>query len=328
MLWKHRDQTANLDTRIVHVEGGTYSYTALANSYHKLNNSAYAGVNEVGFGLISTSTRNLIKECAPTNPPKYEYSLIVEALRECATVDEFEALLKQRIRRAGFQSNIGVGDASGGAAYFEIWGDGYKRYDTAQQASGYDIRTNFSFAGDDNKRGNSTRRYRTVEAQMSKKSCFAVEDFVGFSRSFYSADKGDILASDKTYYDANYTVPRASSVGCIVIVCSETPRMEVIIGHPVAGFSVPVWVAAKHAIPQCVAGRGMFDLSRKFTTMAYTKVGKSNRLNKKVVKKALGVKTKAPNSKHLPDDIASFNAAIDRTFEQHRARLEQVLRLQ
>lgn len=329
MLWKHRDQTKWADTRVAHFDDGKYAYTALVNSYYKQNYSVYGGINSAGFGIMSTSTSNLKRDYEVETPPEYEYSLSTEALRECATVDEFEELLKRRRRSSGSQSNIGVGDRFGGAAYFEIWSDGYKRYDVKDRKEGYDIRTNFSFAGDYNRRGASERRYRTVDAQMRGVKSFAAADFIGYSRSFFSADKGcNILSDNQTYKDANYTVPRASSVGSMVIVCGAEPRIDIIVGHPVAGFAVPVWVDAKHSIPQCVAGRAMFELGQRFVRAAYTKSGKSKILNKDIARKALSVKTQIKTPKRMPKDIDAFNAAVDRTFEKHRNRLVQVLRLE
>ena len=333
MLWKHRDQTSTIDTRVAHFEGGRYSYTALVNSYHDRDRRAYAGVNEVGLGIISTATKNLDVRNRGSHDEEYterRYGLIVEGLRECATVDEFEALIKKSVRRDHFQSNIGVGDASGGAAYFEIWSDGYRRYDVKERPRGYDIRTNFSFAGDDSKRGASVRRYRTVDVQMREKGVYSSADFIAMSRSFFSADKGgDILANNEVYKEANYTVPRYSSVGATVVVCGKNPRIDVIVGHPVAGFAVPVWVECKHHIPKCLAGRAMFDLAQQFSAAAYEpqKSGQGYTLNKDVARKALKVKTIVKYTPTPPLDIEAFNASVDNIFDEHRSRMERVLRL-
>lgn len=326
ILWKHRDQTKTKDTRVAYFNDGKYSFTGLVNSYHSQSGTVYGGLNSAGFGIISTATKNL-KQGNGTNSEQAtsNYSLSGVALRECATVDEFEALLARYPRKADFQSNIGVGDSQGGAAYFEIWGDGYRRYDVNERAEGYDIRTNFSFAGRDEERGSSERRYRTVEAQMRNKTSFSVEDFVGFSRSFYSADKGDILADDTPAREANYVVPRPSSVGCIVIVCGKNPHMEVAVGHPVATFTVPVWVAAQKSIPKCIAGRGMFSLSSEFVAKAYKKQGKYTYLNKPLVRQVLKVKTKVVAPAQMPKDIVAFNAKVDKVFEKHRQKIMRIL---
>ena len=322
LIWKHRDQTNVTDCRIVYFDDGKYAYTALANSYVSVGSSTLAGVNEVGFGYISTATSNLHRSPV-TQIERYngKYGLMCRALRECRTVDEFEQLLKTHGRYASFESNVGVGDAEGGAAYFEIWSDGYARYDVDT----YDVRTNFSFAGRDDKRGRSVRRYDTVMAQMEGKSSFSTSDFIGYSRSFFSADKGDVLADNNPFREANYVVPRPSSVASVVVVCSKNPRMDVIIGHPVAGMAVPVWVAAKNNIPKCVGGRAMYDLGRKFVEKAYYKQGKSTYLNKDVARKALKVNNHIKTPKSMPEDITKFNAKIDRIFEKHYQQMVRIL---
>lgn len=322
MLWKHRDQTSINDCRVAYFDDGKYAYTALVNSYVRVGESTLAGVNEAGFGCITTATRNLSRK--PTKKGvKYsgKYTLSCRALRECATVDEFEQMLKRSVRSADFQSNVGVGDATGAAAYFEIWSDGYARYDVDT----YDVRTNFSFAGRDDKRGTSVRRYDTVRAQMDGKKSFVPSDFFGYSRSFFSAELGDVLANDKPFREANYIVPRPSSVASVVIICSENPRMEVIVGHPVAGISVPVWVAAKRDIPKCVGGRAMYDLGRLYASKAYYKQGKAIFLNKAVANRVVKIENHIKTPKDMPRDIVKFNTKIDRIFEKHRQKIVDVL---
>ena len=320
IIWKHRDQTGLKDCRIAHFDDGKYAYTALVNSYVSVGTNTLAGVNEAGFGYISTATKHLSREPKEELQPNSKYSLMCHALRECKSVDEFEALLSTYHRRASFELNVGVGDAEGNAAYFEIWSDGYCRYDVET----FDVRTNFSFASPDGYRGTSERRYRTVMEQLSDKKNFATSDFIDLSRSYWSADKGDVLATNSPYKCANYTVPRASSVASVVIVCNENPRMDVIIGHPVAGFSVPVWVAAGHNIPKCIAGRAMFDLGSAFVKAAYTG-GKSKYLNKDIAQKALKIENHIKTPTKIPNDIAKFNEKVDRVFEKHCQQIMRIL---
>lgn len=321
ILWKHRDQTNITDCRIAHFDDGKYAYTALINSYVSVGTAVLGGVNEVGFGCISTATKNLHRAPQQTLPQSSKYTVTCQALRECRTVDDFENMLKMRRRGASFESNVGVADAEGGAAYFEIWSDGYCRYDVKD----FDVRTNFSFAATSSVRGASERRYRTVMEQMVGQKSFSAGDFIDYSRSYWSADKGDVLSAETPYRDNNYTVPRASSVASIVIVCSENPRMDVIVGHPVAGMAVPVWVAAGDNIPKCVAGREMYDLGRRFVAKAYEKRGKSNYLNKEVVSKALNIENHIKVPTTMPTDIAKFNAKVDRIFEKHLRQMMQIL---
>ncbi len=324
ILWKHRDQTKNPASKIKHFTDGTYSYTALVSASVK-SESAFAGLNSAGFGIISTATKNLPIDKSDTTGYKHSGQILRYALRECATVDEFEQTLRTKKRSSAFQGNIGVADSTGAAAYFEVWGSGYKRYDVEQTKHGYDIRTNFSFAGSVEKRGTTERRHRSLEAMMEGKRSFESKDFFAYSRSYFSSDKGDVLLSDKPYTCTNYTVPRSSSIACIVIVCGANPRMDVTVGHPVAGFQIPVWVESGDRLPQCIATREMFDLAHKFTSKAYTKSGKYYRVDKDVVLRALGVRTRFKYPKTMPTNIDAFNAKADAAFAEHRKRMMKVL---
>ena len=136
---------------------------------------------------------------------------------------------------------------------------------------------------------------------------------------------GDVLASDKPFREANYIVPRPSSVASVVIVCSDNPRIEAIVGHPVAGISVPVWVAAKREIPKSVGGRAMYDLGRLYASKAYYKQGRAIFLNKAVAAKVVKIENHIKTPKSMPQDIAKFNTKIDRIFEKHRQKIVDVL---
>lgn len=324
ILWKHRDQTKNPDSKIEHFTDGKYSYTALVNA-HVPSRSVYAGLNSAGFGIINTNTKNLpVDDSDPTGELKAG-TIMRDALRECATVEEFEQLLRATKRASTFQSNIGCADSTGAAAYFEVWSDGYKRYDVDETKHGYDIRTNFSFAGSVEKRGTTERRHRSLEAQMEGKRTFTSKDFFGYSRSYFSADRGDVLLSERPYTCTNYTVPRSSSIACIVIVCGKHPRMDVTVGHPVAGFQIPVWVEAGEHLPTCIATSAMYDLSKQFMDKAYTKTGKYYRVEKDVVLRALSVRTRFKYPTTMPADIDAFNKKADAAFTEHRKRMIKVL---
>ena len=76
------------------------------------------------------------------------------ALMTCATVSEFEELLKKLPKPLGVEANFGVIDAFGGAAYFETNNFYYTKFDVNDvkiAPKGYLIKTNFSFSGDTTK---------------------------------------------------------------------------------------------------------------------------------------------------------------------------------
>ena len=334
LLWKHRDNTVGTNTRIDYITGGKYTYTAVVPNNYRYARSAYAGINEVGFGVISTATKNLPEstpeEYKACHRRRLKGGVLWNGLRECATVDEFEEMLKTTKRSRRSHSNIGVGDASGAVAYFEIWDVGYRRYDVSESGNdGFDVRANFSHAGDAKKRGSSLRRYNLIMNEMKEhKGAFTPFDFIGYSRSYDSVKFGDVLTCDKVSVCSNHTVPRSSTIGAFVMVCDgKNPRLLVINGHSVPGVAVPVYVKAKGEIPQCVKGNSMRLLAEDFQAKAYIPVADKIRvMNKDLISKVLKVKQpKIEMPKEMPSDIRAFNATIDRKFVGYEKRVRKVL---
>ena len=334
LLWKHRDNTIGTNTRIDYITGGKYAYTAVVPNNHRYARGVYAGINEVGFGVISTATKNLPE----STPEEYQAchrrrlkgGVLWNGLRECATVDEFEEMLKTTKRSRRSHSNIGVGDASGAVAYFEVWEVGYRRYDVGKSGNdGFDVRANFSHAGDAKKRGSSLHRYNLIMNEMKEhKGAFTPFDFIGYSRSYNSVKFGNILTCDKVSVCSNHTVPRSSTIGAFVMVCDgKNPRLLVINGHSVPGVAVPVYVKAKGEIPQCVKGNSMRLLAEDFQAKAYIAVADKIRvMNKELIAKVLKIKQpKIEMPKEMPSDIRAFNATIDKKFAAHEKRVRKVL---
>lgn len=334
LLWKHRDNAKYTNTRIEYIADGTYAYTAVVPNNERYAKGVYAGVNEKGLGIISTATKNLPE----STPEEYKAcglrrlrgGAMWVGLRECATIDEFEELLKTTKRSRRSHSNYGVGDATGAVAYFEIWDVGYRRYDVSKSGNdGFDVRSNFSHAGDPTKMGTSKRRYDLIINEMaSHKGAFTPHDFIGYSRSYNSLRYGNVLEMEKRYYCSNHTVPRASTVGSFVIVCDgNNPRMLVMNGHSVSSLAVPVYVKAKEYIPECVHGNAMRLLSNDFREKAYTTTASNKKfLNKELIKKVLKIKQpKIDMPQDMPSDIRAFNAQIDKRFYKHEKRVRKVL---
>ena len=334
LLWKHRDNTVGTNTRIDYITGGKYNYTAVVPNNHKYATGVYAGINEAGFGVISTATKNLPEstpeEYKACNRRRMKGGALWNGLRECATVDEFEEMLKTTKRSRRSHSNIGVGDASGAVAYFEVWDVGYRRYDVSTSGNdGFDVRSNFSHAGDPKKRGSSLRRYNLIMNEMgAHKGTFSPFDFIGYSRSYNSVKHGDVLTCGKVSVCSNHTVPRSSTIGAFVMVCDgKNPRLLVINGHSVPGLAVPVYVKAKQEIPQCVKGNAMRLLAEDFQAKAYIPVADKIRvMNKELISKVLKIKQpKIAMPKEMPSNIRAFNASVDKRFAAYEKRVRKVL---
>ncbi len=332
LLWKHRDNTFS-NTRVDYVTGGKYAYTALVPNTRRWNRGSFAGINEVGLGTITTATSNLpiaTKEEWEACPRKrIGGASWVVALCECTTVDEVEELLRTTKRGLGSQSNLGVADATGAVAYFEVWDLGYRRYDVDSSNGGFDVRANFSHARTVSSKGASNRRYELTMKEMKEhKGVFTPKQLIGYSRSYNSLKFGNVLNSNERYICQNHTVPRHSTVGAIVLVCDgKNPRMLVMNGHSVSSVAVPVYVKAKRNIPQCVRGGAMRELSEDFRAKAYFRPADGiSILNKELVRKVLNIKQpKIDMPREMPADIHAFNAHIDELYAKYERKVRKIL---
>lgn len=328
ILWKNRESNS-YRTSVRYCTSEKYAYTAVAPT-HKPELGVLCGVNEVGFGIVNTATRNL-----PSNDKQGTGSrapFMRDALINCCTVEEFELFVRNYERGAKFTTNVGVGDASGAAAFFEIWGDGYRRYDVDKMERGYDVRSSFSFAGDMKRLGKSKHRYDAMLEQMARKRKFSAQDFYDYSCSYYVAGKGDALKDEKKLMNHRYeTVPHRSTVGSFTIVCGKHPRILVSMGYPAACPAIPVWVEAKENIPQCLSGDASHRLGRRFIKAAYVDDGKSKSgkrkyyLNKPLVREALKMKRCFPMAAKMPKNIEKFNRKVDKAFEKHRSSIDALI---
>ena len=322
MLWKHRD-SPSWDCHVEYIEGGKYAYTALVSPDRKYT---YCGINEKGFAVMNTVSENLVKSKSVAQGPGAIFNMS-KALRECATVDEFEMWLKSTNGVRPYVTNFAVGDAMGAVAFFEVWSEDYKRYDVDERKEGFDIRSNFSFAGDMVNIGPSVPRYDIAMHQMKGKKCHTPYDFYHYSRNYMLRDGVDALDAEGVFVCNDITIPRYMSVASAVMVCDgENPRMLAMVGHPVVGAPVPVYVKAKNAIPECVGGRSALELSEAFRAKAYKQIDKLRyETNEPLVKALLKYGTQYKMPKKMPCNIEKFNAKVDRFFENHAKKVRKVL---
>ncbi|MBT8444580.1 MAG: peptidase C45, partial [Gammaproteobacteria bacterium] len=125
LLWKTRD-TSSRHNEVVRFTDGKYEYLALVTAGQ--NRSAWAGSNEKGFCIMNSVSTDFRRGGAGNGPGNGRMMKI--ALQSCATVADFEALLKKTDesgRRT--RANFGVIDATGAAAVFETSPDSYTRFD-------------------------------------------------------------------------------------------------------------------------------------------------------------------------------------------------------
>lgn len=322
LLWKHRD-SPDWDCHVEYIEGGKYAYTALVS---KDKRYTYCGINEEGFAILNTVSENLVKS-PQIATGSGAIANMATALSVCATVEEFDAWLAKSNGKRPYVTNFAVGDATGALAYFEVWCENFKRYDVSERKEGFDIRSNFSYSGDMKNPGPSVPRYDIVMDQMRKKKSHTPYDFYHYSRNFVLRDGTQALDAEGVFVCNDITVPRYFSVASMVMVCDkENPRLLAMVGHPVVGIPVPVYVKAKSAIPACVAGRTALELSEAFRSKAYNKIAELKYgVNEPLIKALLkyGAQYKMPSQQ--PKEIDKFNAKIDKFFAKHAQKVRTVL---
>ena len=265
LLWKHRD-TGTEWNHIEHFKGPKYAFTALVNSRDKERKEAWAGANEKGFAIMNTASYNM-KPDSLKYLPEREGEVMKEALGVCASVAEFEEFLKNMKLPRALETNFGVIDAEGGAAYFEVWDYGYTKYDAndvANAPNGYIIRSNYSFSGAQDE-GMGYIRYQNAEYLLHKAyatgTLSAEWIFSSASRSFYHAILGnDALSSSPNGWAVDQDfIPRNSSSASVVVEGvskGENPDATTIwsvIGYPPCSYAVASWVKAKNEIAAVIA---------------------------------------------------------------------------
>jgi len=266
LLWKTRDAGA-LDNEVIWNTSGKYHFVSVITAGQP--EASWMGVNEKGFAIINTASSDLGSGQPEAPDPTVARSVLnngtfmAEALRECATVEEFEALLKAT-NTSGRQTatNFGVIDGTGAAAFFETADHQYWRYDAANTEKGYILRTNFAINGA--REGmlvwhRSMDRYLQTDELMRD---FFLTDRIDFKeiakiqvRSFGDADgnlvplpiTGSFEGHPRGYYPHDHSINRSSSVSFAVIQgihLEEDPRLSTmwtILGQPSTGILVPYW---------------------------------------------------------------------------------------
>ncbi|MBO4263983.1 MAG: hypothetical protein J5871_04825 [Bacteroidales bacterium] len=258
LVFKQRD-TSDPYNVLRHVKGGKYAYTGIFHASDKAAEESYGGANDAGFAIINNMSYNLHHD---KYGPQNGY-LISKALAECATVSDFEAMVRAMPEPRRLEANFGVADATGAIAYFEVGDLTITRYDVPD--GGWLVRSNFSISGEAGK-GSGMARYETAyRTMLSHKGKFAPEDLIdGLGRTFYNALlRADMLRRSPAgvAVDLDF-IPRTTTTSAICIEVpahGEAPSGSIIwtaIGYTPCCYAVPVWVAAGDAIPAALAPAG------------------------------------------------------------------------
>jgi hypothetical protein len=256
MLWKNRD-TDFLNNKVLFVSESPYSYLALVNAEDRSGRWVYAGLNSAGFAIFNSVAYNLPETGGDMKD--LEGMIMADALRRCASVDDFEAFLKENLGPSlGSLANFGVLDARGGAALFEVSNHAYKKITAADQPEKYLVNTNFARSGE-NGAGAGYLRFERASQLFRQAPLGQLSPSWILSR--FSRDTGHALVrqpafsqfrefSGKTpcWLASRDTIDREST-SAAVVVCGRKPGAAdslatfwVQLGEPLFTIAVPLWV--------------------------------------------------------------------------------------
>lgn len=270
ILFKNRDTDLEKNSLVL-FNDGKYRYMGIVNGTEKgWDKSVWGGYNETGFAIINSAAYNNNIDDT-TSLRGRDGVLMKRALMVCSSLEDFEKFLDTLKKPYGVNSNYGVIDASGGAAYYETGNYKYVKVDANDPEAAPDgiiIRTNHSMSSDLTK-GFGFNRYETARALLSEaaKSKNLTPQYLmkSIPRSLYHARIGRDLSHnmptkrDVPQYEffVDY-IPRLSTTSSFMIVgvndkdhVDET-MMWTILGFPLTSLALPAWLSSGE-VPKALA---------------------------------------------------------------------------
>ena len=271
LLWKHRDSD-DFNNKMVFIKGAKYDYIGLVNSDDS-HCQVWGGTNSAGFSIVNSASYNLKPKDDRTEKKDQEGIVMRIALENCATLEDFKRLLDTLPKPLGVETNFGVIDTTGGAAYFETDNFKYTVYDVNNPKiapDGYLIRTNYSFSGRENE-GAGYNRYITAnalikEALKSKKltsEFFLTKATLSLRQELTKTDltlefKKLEGSPNRIYPLRDYIVRYYSSSTLVVQGVKKGESASRVttwikLGFQPASISIPLWVSAGEVIPSILS---------------------------------------------------------------------------
>lgn len=282
ILWKNRDTDVACN-EVKYFDDGTYAAVAVVNAGDE--NAVWMGANEAGFCIENSLSKDLASTATQQGKGLGNGRFMKLALQTCATVDDFEKLLKETDRSGrSTTANFGVIDAHGGAALFEAAPQSHRKYDANDPSTapnGYIVRSNFAITGQE-ALPNDPRVANPAIQEIIGRGIYSGERFVRACRLVESRNAKEIgirfvirqmtrdLAdpSGEPYpgspaavafpagamppvIHTKSTISRTTTVSAAVfhgVTSGEDPSattMWTLLGDPKFSIAVPCWVAAK-----------------------------------------------------------------------------------
>lgn len=267
ILFKNRD-TDSFDNSIAFFNDGKYNYVALVNAKDDWKEMVWGGYNNVGFAIINSVS--FINKKDDTSKLVDQEGIIMKlALKNCKTLKDFETLLNNLPKPMGLNTNFGVIDAYGGAAYYETSNFGFTKFDVNDitiAPKGYLARTNHSFSGNLDI-GIGFCRYQTecsaLDAAFDNNQFNPQYLFNNISRNlthpYTKTNLWDNLPNDKSTQDIRFFIdyiPMYNSASSIMIVGAGNEKqidntvMWAILGFPLSSVAIPVWLSKGNILPK------------------------------------------------------------------------------
>jgi len=270
ILWKLRD-TESFHNKLQHFTDGEYNYIGLINSDDATGEMVWGGFNSTGFAIMNSASFNTNLD--DTSKFQDQEGIIMKmALQRCATLEDFEEMLKNLPKPMGLNANFGVIDANGGAAYYETDNYTFVKFDANDAVvapNGYLIRTNYSYTGKKDIGYGFIRNETAVEIidEADATQTLNIRSFIkNFSRSMHHSlldiDYGTVIPKQESNYFINSGdfICRHGSASSIIIEGvkkDEDPRLTTfwsMISFPLTTVAVPVWITDKGTLPEtCIA---------------------------------------------------------------------------
>lgn len=253
IMIKNRD-TGEMNNRIEYFKGPVYSFIGLVNSPYNGKGEVWSGTNSAGFSIMNTASYNIKEEDGVSySEMDKEGEVMYKALGVCRNLADFEYFLDTLSKPYLVESNFGVIDAEGGAAYYEVNNYKWIKFDVNEEKEGYRVVTNFSESGrPEDYQG--WERYLTASDFMknlpkNREGKYDINHstlFNGLSRSYSHKLLGiENLKNVKYAVDQDF-IPRKSTSASVVIEGvqpGEDPKYTVIwtiLGYPACSVAIPI----------------------------------------------------------------------------------------
>ncbi len=273
LIWKLRD-TESYANKMRYFNDGKYSYIGLINSVDEKGEQVWSGSNSAGFAIMNSASFNV--NLKDTSSKKDLEGVVMKmALQSCASLEDFENLLKNLEKPMGLAAHFGVIDAKGGAAFYEVNNYTFTKFDAndpKQAPNGYILRTNFSFTGKKDI-GYGFIRFQTAQNLLMQADATGKLNYQTIIQDFSHCLQHAVLGKDfrkeyakvpagEHFINSGDFITRHGSSSSIVIrgvKKNEAPDLAtlwVTVGFPNTCITMPLWVRGGAHLPELLVAKG------------------------------------------------------------------------